>query len=194
MNPECRISNFEWIQVLLRYWIFWIHNSLFDIQFYLGRLLSCSFSVILYLMNPVLKSFFLLLITLAFPLQEMHAGIHRTEVKEYFANGKIKSVTITKVRTPRIIDLFNFYKETKVIRTEFDSISGNKTFHSVRITKVGMGGQHCYEKYSLKITYDENRKRKYYEESKCDKHYLMYKNYVDGKVIFIHIEKKRKRR
>ncbi len=145
-------------------------------------------------MNLVLKSFSLLLIILAFPLQQLYAGVQRTEAKEFYANGKIKSVTITKVRTPRNIDLFNFYKETKVIRTVFDSISGNKKMHSVRITKVGIGGKHCYEYSSLKIDYDENGKRKYFEESKCDKHYFMFKNYVDGKVTFIHIDKKRRRK
>ncbi|HET6990861.1 MAG TPA: hypothetical protein VFJ43_06030 [Bacteroidia bacterium] len=144
-------------------------------------------------MNPVLKFLFALL-TVAFSLQDMHAAVRRSVAKEFYANGKLKSLTITKVRTPRNIDLFNFYKETKIIRTEFDSITGNKTMHSVRVTKVGIGGKHCYEYSSRLIDYDANEKRKYFEKSKCDKHKFMYKDYVDGKVSFIHIERKRRRK
>jgi hypothetical protein len=153
------------------------------------------------LMFPIRKLLPLLLLTLALPLQDSYArttGVRARkapfESKEYFANGNVKSVTVTKVKTPRNIDLFNFYKETKVIRTEFDSLTGRKIMHSVRVTKVGIGGKHCYEYSSLRIDYDENGKRKRYEKSKCDKHYFMYKEYVDGKVSFIHIEKKRRRR
>ncbi len=142
----------------------------------------------------------LLLLTLALPLQVMYAQTRSNssrspvERKEYFANGKVKSVTVTKVKTPRNIDLFNLYKQTKVIRTEYDSLSGNKIMHSERTTKIGMGGKHCYEYSSLRIDYDENGKRKRYERAKCDKHYYICKDYVNGKVSFIHIEKKRRRR
>lgn len=134
------------------------------------------------------------MITMAFSLQEIHASIRRTETKEYYANGKIKSVTITRIKTPRNIDLFNFYKETKVNRTEFDSINGNKKMHSVRITKVGMAVRHCYEYLSKKIDFDENGKRKRFEKSRCDKNYFIFKDYTNGKVTFIHIEKKRRRK
>jgi hypothetical protein len=144
---------------------------------------------------------FLLITALALPLQVMHAQPRSAvtakqplERKEYFANGNVKSITVTKVKTPRNIDLFNLYKETKVIRTEFDSLTGNKILHTVRVTKIGMGGKHCYEYSSLRIDYDENGKRKRYERSKCDKHYYIRKDYVDGKVSFIHIEKKRRKR
>ena len=151
-------------------------------------------------MFPTSRILFLLCI-MALPLQVMYArtpGISGSreplERTEYFANGNVKSITVTKVKTPRNIDLFNLYKETKVIRTEFDSLTGNKIMHTVRVTKIGMGGKHCYEYSSLRIDYDENGKRKRYERSKCDKHYYIRKDYVNGKVSFIHIEKKRRRK
>ncbi|CAN5242551.1 hypothetical protein BH09BAC5_BH09BAC5_02800 [soil metagenome] len=113
---------------------------------------------------------------------------------EYFANGNVKRITITKVKTPRNIDLFNLYKQTKVISTEFDSITGKVIMHSRRITKIGVGGKHCYEISSLKIDYDVDGNRKHYEYAKCDKHYYIVKEYQNGKVAFTHIEKKRIRR
>lgn len=152
-------------------------------------------------MFPARKFLPLFLLILALPLQDSYAQTRSVkpskaplEKKEYFANGKVKSVTVTKVKTPRNIDLFNLYKETKVIRTEFDSLTGKKLMHSERTTKIGMGGKHCYEYSSLKITYDENGKRRRYERSKCDKHYYIRKDYVNGKVSFVHIEKKRRRK
>ena len=149
-----------------------------------------------------LRSNFLLLLilTLALPLQVMYAQTRSKpskspmERKEYFANGKVKSITVTKIKTPRNVDLFNLYKQTKVIRTEYDSLSGNKKMHSERTTKIGVGGKHCYEYSSLRIEYDANGKRKRYERSKCDKHYYICKDYVNGKVAFIHIEKKRRKK
>lgn len=146
------------------------------------------------------KLFLLLLLTMALPLQVIFAQTRSVSVKtplerkEYFANGNVKSVTVTKVKTPRNIDLFNLYKETKVIRTEFDSLSGRKIMHSERTTKIGMGGKHCYEYSSLRIDYDENGKRKRYVKSKCDKHHYISKDYVNGKVTFTHIEKKRRKK
>lgn len=147
------------------------------------------------------RAILLLLLTLALPLQDIHARTNwvkpsrsPSQKTEYFANGNVKSVTVIKIKTPRNIDLFNFYKETKIIRTEFDSLTGRKIMHSVRVTKVGIGGKHCYEYSNKRIDYDENGKRRRYEKSKCDKHYYMYKNYVNGKVSFIHVEKKRRRR
>lgn len=116
------------------------------------------------------------------------------ERKEYFANGNVKSITVTRVKTPRNIDLFNLYKETKVIRDEYDSLNGRKIMHSERTTKIGMGGKHCYEYSSLRIDYDKNGKRKRYEKAKCDKHYYICKDYVNGKVSFIHIEKRRRKK
>jgi hypothetical protein len=144
-------------------------------------------------MNPVLKFLFVSVLTMAFSLHDLDAAVRRFEAKEFYTNGKIKSVTITRVSTPRNIDLFNFYKETKIVKTEYDSITGNKIMHSVRITKVGIGGKHCYEYSSKLINYDANERRQYFEKSKCDKHKFMYKNYVNGKVSFIHIERKRRR-
>jgi hypothetical protein len=150
-------------------------------------------------MYPV-KRYFLLIIIAALPLHGLFARTHsatdtqRPAAKtEYFANGNVKSVTVVKVKTPRNIDLFNFYKKTKIIRTEFDSLSGAKIAHSVRVTKVGVGGKHCYEYSSVQINYDENGKRKSYEKSKCDKNYYIRKDYVNGKVSFIHVEKGHRR-
>ncbi len=138
------------------------------------------------------------LLLLALPLLELKAGTYTkiapVEKKEFFANGNVKSVTVIKISTPRNIDLFNFYKETKIIKTEFDSATGRKILHTVRVTKVGIGGRHCYEYSSKIIKYELNGDRSYFERSKCDKNYFMYKNYINGKVSFTHIEKRSRRR
>lgn len=151
-------------------------------------------------MYPFYKIFFFVCITTALPLHGLWAkensatDTQRPAAKtEYFANGNVKSVTVVKVKTPRNIDLFNFYKQTKIIRTEFDSISGRKILHTVRTTKVGIGGKHCYEYSSIRIEYDENGNRKQYEKSKCDKNYYIRKEYVNGKLNFTHIEKGHRR-
>jgi hypothetical protein len=142
-----------------------------------------------------------LLILLAFPLQHVFAQASPTSTKnsrvltkEFYASGKIKSITITKIRYPRNIDLFNFYKKTITIRTEYDSISSNKINHSKRITKVGIGGKHCYEYYYRRIDYNQEGKRLRFEKSHCDKNRNKYIIYVNGKKDFIHIERPRKRK
>ena len=153
-------------------------------------------------MNPVLRPFLLLFLFVAFPLHHLCAqggNVHSKPgpltVKETYGNGKIKSITVSETKVkPFNKDLFNVYKTTKVVRTEFDSISGNKTSHSVRMTKIGVGGKHCYEYFYKRTDYDAQGRRKHFEKSKCDKHKYRYKDYENGKVIFIHIEKKRRRK
>ena len=122
------------------------------------------------------------------------ATVNKTVLKEFYKNGKLKSLTIVKVKTPKNIDLFTFYKETKIMRTDFDSISGFRLKYTERYTKVGFGGRHCYEIEAIQILYDVAGKRNFYEKSKCDKHQYEYRKYINGKLVFIHIEKKRKRK
>ncbi len=151
-------------------------------------------------MPPIRKIFFLTAFTLALSLQLSGENGYSandpkpSEQKEFFANGKVKSVTVVKISTPRHIDLFNFYKKTKVERTEFDSITGNCISHTVRITKVGIGGKHCHELYYKRADFDRNGKRTRFEKSSCDRNKRKYIDYVNGKRTFVHIEKRRKRK
>lgn len=149
-------------------------------------------------MLRVLKTLILLL---AFPLQHVSAQMasdagHKNSgsvSREFYANGKIKSVTKTKIRFPRNIDLFNFYKKTIVIRTEYDSVSSNKMMFSKQITKVGIGGKHCHEYFYKRIDYNQEGKRLRFEKAHCDKMRNKYIVYVNGKKNFIHIERPRKK-
>lgn len=77
------------------------------------------------------------------------------------------------------------------MRTDFDSISGFRLKYTERYTKVGFGGRHCYEIEALQILYDAAGKRNFYEKSKCDKHQYEYRKYINGKLVFIHIENER---
>src|ERR1044072_7109204 len=129
-----------------------------------------------------------LLLLLAFPLQHLvaqtsisdHSNKHFV-TKEFYANGKLKSITKTKVQYPRNIDLFNFYKKTTVTRIEYDSVSTNKINLSRRITKVGVGGKHCYEYFYRRIDYDARGKRVRFEKTHCDKNRNKYIVYVNEK-------------
>ena|ERR1041385_6284288 len=114
--------------------------------------------------------------------------------KEFYSNGKLKRVTKTKVKTPRNIDLFKFFKKTTVIINEYDSITSEKILYSKRITKVGIGGKHCYEYFFKCLTYSSTGKRIRFEKSHCDKNRYMYKEYTNGKVSFIHKEKVKRRK
>ena len=150
-------------------------------------------------MNFALKSF-LFLIILALPLHSIYgqnvsdeSTNRNSQTKEYYSNGKIKSITKTKIKYPRNIDLFNFYKKTIVVQTVYDSILSNKITYVKRITKVGVGGKHCYEYFVKRIDYDQNGKRKKFEKGHCDKNRYKYILYVNGKKDFIHIERPRKK-
>jgi hypothetical protein len=148
-------------------------------------------------MNPVLKFLFLIL---AFPLlvsaqnNARPTGANPYVKKEYYANGKLKRITKTKVKVPRNIDLYNYFKKTTVTIHEYDSITSNKIFYSKRVTKVGIGGRHCYEYFFKTISYKPNGDRIRFEKSHCDKNKSMYKTYTNGKVDFIHIEKSKRRK
>ncbi|MBI3510066.1 MAG: hypothetical protein HY064_05345 [Bacteroidetes bacterium] len=118
----------------------------------------------------------------------------RHVVREKYANGNTKTITKTKVTTNLYVDLFNFYKKTTVICTEFDSITGKRIKHTERITKNGMSGKHCYEIYYQQIDYDKDGNRVHFEETWCDKRRNHTIEYENGKAVFIHIEKRRRRR
>jgi hypothetical protein len=114
--------------------------------------------------------------------------------KQYFSNGHLKSVTETRTTLPRYIDPLNFYKKTKVIVTEYDSLSTHKTRQWTRITKIGKDGKPCYEIYFEEIRYDASGNRMTYQSNRCDKRRSTFKQYNDGKLEFIRIQKRRKRR
>ena len=151
-------------------------------------------------MIPVRKTLLLLLI-LAFPLHHLFAQDSLRRIvknpiisKEFYKNGNLKSVTKIKTQVPRNSDLFNYYKKTKVVRTVYDSITGRKKMFSVRITKAGVGGKHCYEYFYKKIDYDDTGKRTRFEKSSCDKNRYKFIIYKNWKKDFIHIERKRVRK
>ena len=141
-----------------------------------------------------------LLFLLAFPLLVVAQNPAREKPgnpfikKEFYANGKLKRVTKTKVKTPRNIDLFNFFKKTTVITSEYDSLTSKKILYSKRVTKVGIGGKHCYEYFFKCINYNSTGTRIRFEKSHCDKNRSMYKEYTNGKVSFIHKEKVKRRK
>lgn len=142
-------------------------------------------------MNPLCRTglvwlFFLL------PCVSLYAGRTKTVNKEYYANGRIKAVVITVVTTPRNADIFNYYKKTKISRTEFDSIISRKVKETIRITKLGKGGRPCYEVFYKEVDYDKNGKRTHFQKSDCDKSKDKIKEYKNGKVVFIHEKRRRK--
>jgi hypothetical protein len=143
-------------------------------------------------MNPLNRSskFFVLFLFFLGIVSPLLAT--KTVSKEYFLNGRIKAITIVVITMPRNIDLFNFYKKTKVSRTEFDSLTSRKVRETVRITKLGHGGKPCYEIYFKQIDYDENGKRTRFQEFTCDKKKTKVKEYSDGEVIHVRIQKRRR--
>lgn len=142
-------------------------------------------------MNPVRRKVWLLAGLLIYGLP-LIAGKTKTVQKEYYTNGNIRAVIITVVTTPMHADLFNFYKQTKILRTEFDSVISRKTKETVRITKLGRGGKPCYEIYYKEIDYDKNGRRTHYEKSHCDKGRSKIKEYENGEVSFISIQRRKR--
>ena len=142
-------------------------------------------------MNPVRRNGIAALLAFFFCL-ELLASRTKTISKEYYANGRIKAVIVTVVTIPPHPDIFNYFKKTKISRTEFDSLLSRKVKETVRITKLGKGGRPCYEYYYREIDYDKNGNRTHYEKSDCDKSKEIVKEYENGKVIFIHEKRRRK--
>ena len=105
----------------------------------------------------------------------------------------MKSITETRTTLPKYIDPLNFYKKTKVIVTEYDSLTSNKTKEWTRITKIGKDGKPCYEIYYEEIQYDSTGHRVIYMMSRCDKKKAIFKEYKNGKLVFTRINKRRKR-
>lgn len=132
------------------------------------------------------------ILVLAFCLFVFPLCAKKTINKEYYTNGNIKAVTTVRVTVPRNIDPFNFYKKTRTERTEFDSISGRKTKETVRTTMVGNSGRRCYEVYYKQIDYDASGNRIRFQKSSCDKSKSKIKEYENGKLTFIRIQKRRR--
>jgi len=143
------------------------------------------------------RQLILLLLFLILTAPLFSQGQTRTKkqvVKQYFLNGRIKSITETRTTLPKYIDPLNFYKKTKVIVTEYDSLSNKKSRQLTRVTKLGRDGKPCYEIFFEEIKYDSNGERVTYNMSKCDKRKTMFKEYKGGKLVFTRIQKRRKRR
>lgn len=114
--------------------------------------------------------------------------------RQYFINGNLKSITETRTTLPKYIDPLNFYKKTKVIVTEYDSITMKKLREWTRVTKIGKDGKPCYEIFYEEINYDSAGNRVTYTMSKCDKRRFIFKEYKNGKLTFTRIQKRRKHR
>lgn len=132
------------------------------------------------------------LLVLIFSLIVFPLCARQTVNKEYYTNGKLKAITKTRVTVPRNIDPFNFYKKTRIERHEFDSISGNLRKETVRTTMVGHSGKRCYEVYYKQIDYDDSGNRIKFQKSSCDKSKTKIKEYENGKITFIRIQKRRR--
>lgn len=131
------------------------------------------------------------------PAQLLSQGQTRTRkqvTKQYYLNGNLKSITAVSTTLPRYIDPMNFYKKTKVEVTEFDSLSKNMTRQFIRITKIGKDGKPCYEIYYEETIYDKFGNKKTYLKSRCDKQRSKFIQYKEGRVEFIQIHKRRKRK
>ncbi|MGL4595991.1 MAG: hypothetical protein ACRCYO_00590 [Bacteroidia bacterium] len=132
--------------------------------------------------------FVLCCLIVALPAHAQTTRTRRAIEKEYWPNGNIKFVTVTKTTTGKYVDLFNYYKKTNVKRTEFNE-QGIKIRKTVRVTKLGRGGKPCYEIFSSQTDYDEQGNKTRYEESQCDKNKSKLKVYQNGKLIFVRIHK-----
>lgn len=131
------------------------------------------------------------------PAQLLSQGQTRTRkqvTKQYYLNGNLKSITAVSTTLPRYIDPMNFYKKTKVEVTEFDSLSKNMTRQFTRITKIGKDGKPCYEIFYEETIYDKFGNKKTYLRSRCDKQRSKFIQYKEGRVEFIQIHKRRKRK
>jgi hypothetical protein len=113
--------------------------------------------------------------------------------KKFYGNGNVKSIAETSTTLPKYIDPLNFYKKTKVVVVEYDSVSTNKIKEWTRIFKIGKDGKPCHEIFYEEITYDKFGNRVSYMKSRCDKRKAKYKQYKNGKVDFIQVVKRRKR-
>lgn len=131
------------------------------------------------------------------PAQLLSQGQTRTRkqvTKQYYLNGNLKSITAVSTTLPRYIDPMNFYKKTKVEVTEFDSLSKSMTRQFTRITKIGKDGKPCYEIFYEETIYDKFGNKKTYLRSRCDKQRSKFIQYKEGRVEFIQIHKRRKRK
>lgn len=143
------------------------------------------------------RSLILCFLAMSFSIFVNGQGQTRTKkqiTKQYFVNGNLRSITETRTTLPRYIDPMNFYKKTKVVVTEYDSVTTKKTREWTRVTKIGKDGKPCYEIYYEEIKYDSLGNRVTYNMSRCDKKKSCFKEYKNGKLVFTRIQKRRKRK
>ncbi|HLG03312.1 MAG TPA: hypothetical protein VI731_06930 [Bacteroidia bacterium] len=129
----------------------------------------------------------LLLLAVSLPM-----AASKTIQKEFFLNGNVKSITVTTVTMPKRVDLFSFYKKTKISRIDFDSLTGYKLRETCRITKAGHSDRHCYELYFREVEYDQYGNRVRYQEFFCDKGKGKVKEYRDGELVKVIVQKRRR--
>lgn len=144
-------------------------------------------------MRPLILCIFFQMLSL-FVYGQGQTRTKKQITRQYFGNGNVKSITETRTTLPKFIDPLNFYKKTKVIVTEYDSLTAKKSREWTRITKIGKDGKPCYEIFYEEINYDSTGRRVTYTLSKCDKKRAIFKEYKNGKLVFTRIQKRRKRR
>ena len=114
---------------------------------------------------------------------------HRTHDVEYFPNSNhVKKVTVTLIKRNKFVDLYNYYKLTKVTVTEFN-FEGEKLSVLHRTTRQGVGHT-CYEVYVSQLFFDPQGRKKHFESSTCDKRESVMKEYKEGKLVFERKHKK----
>src|SRR5688572_20284171 len=114
-------------------------------------------------MRPLILVLFLLLNSVLFGQGQTRT---RKEVsKKYYVNGNVKSVAETYTTLPKYIDPMNFYKKTKVVVVEFDSLTTQKKKEWTRIFKIGKDGKPCHEIFYEEINYDQFGNRTSYQRS-----------------------------
>jgi hypothetical protein len=134
--------------------------------------------------------FFLLTLFLS---SALWAGKTRSIDKLFFVNGNVRALIITETIIPWHSDFYSYYKETRVFRTEFDSLTGRRVKETVRYTKLGRGGRHCYEILYKETRYDLAGNKTHFEKQKCDKYKSKTIEYTGGKKTSVIIHKPRRR-
>ena len=109
--------------------------------------------------------------------------IRREEIKEYFPDGKLKKLTITKTKKESKADLFNNYIKNITEITELYP-GGTVQSYEKTIDKIGEAGGPCYHIFVSRKEFNEKGKICYYYKSRCDNRKLFYKVYNNnGKLL-----------
>ncbi|GAB4134401.1 MAG: hypothetical protein Fur0041_07640 [Bacteroidia bacterium] len=139
-----------------------------------------------------MRLLFTVIVCLLFTVCQAQGRVTKKLVKEYYADGSVKSVKKIKERRNINVDPYNYYKKTRVEITLFDSLSGVKYYHSLKITIIGEpSSHHCIQKLERKTYYDSKGRKMKEEVMKCDEGYRKLVIYNKGRKSFISINKRR---